>query len=152
MEAFCSGIEVALVAGHDRDARVAHRFDRNYGGLCRLAYLIVGDRAQAEELVMDAFVRTLSSWARVRNPERAEAYLRRVVVNACRSRLRRQARERRPIAGLVQGPGDDPGDGIGVWEAVLALPPESGALWSCTTTRIAPSPISPQLSAARRER
>ena len=48
------------VATDDRDERIRGLFDEHYGGLCRLAYLIVGDEAQAEELVMDAFVRTFA--------------------------------------------------------------------------------------------
>lgn len=125
MEALWSGDKVAQpVAGDDRNTHVAHLFNQNYSGLCRLAYLIVGDRTQAEELVMDAFVRTLSSWATVRDPERADAYLRRVVVNLCRSRLRRRHREgrQRNLAGPQPDTSADPGDDVGLWQAVLALP------------------------------
>jgi RNA polymerase sigma-70 factor (sigma-E family) len=82
-------------AGEDR---IRQLFDREYGGLCRLAYLIVGDRSQAEDVVMDAFVRTFASWRRIRDVDRADAYLRRAVVNASRSRARRRQTEQRGSA------------------------------------------------------
>lgn len=62
-----------------------------YGGLVRLARLLVRDPATAEDLVQDAFVRLYKSWSRVREPERAPAYLRSTVVNLARGRARTQA-------------------------------------------------------------
>ncbi|MFQ5557578.1 MAG: sigma-70 family RNA polymerase sigma factor, partial [Acidimicrobiales bacterium] len=63
--------------------------------LVRLAYLAIGDRETAEELVQDAFVATHRHWAAVRRPS---AYVRAAVINRCRSWTRRQVmeRERRP--------------------------------------------------------
>lgn len=78
-----------------RDEAVAALFDAHYAGLCRLAALLLGDGAQAEEAVQDAFVRTLAGWRRLRQPERAGAYLRVAVVNQCRSRGRRRVTELR---------------------------------------------------------
>ena len=49
----------------------------HYGGLCRLATLLLGDAAAAEEVVQEAFLRTFSSWWRLRQPERAQFYVRR---------------------------------------------------------------------------
>ena len=65
--------------------------------MLRLAYLMTGDRAAAEELVHDAFVSVHRNWDRATNPG---AYLRTAVVNACRSWWRRKAVElhRRPAA------------------------------------------------------
>jgi RNA polymerase sigma-70 factor (sigma-E family) len=60
--------------------------------LVRLAYLIVGDREQAEEIVHDAFVSTYAAWDRVREPI---AYVRTSVVNRSRGVLRRRRLERR---------------------------------------------------------
>lgn len=84
--------------------------------MVRLAYLLTGDRAAAEELVQDAFISVHRSWDRVTSPA---GYLRAAVVNACRSWGRRQVleRERRPAgaehASLVA---DE------MWDALLALP------------------------------
>lgn len=63
-----------------------------YRSLVRLAYLLTGTPAVAEELVQDAFVDCESAWTRVKDPK---PYVRRCVVNACRSWSRRAALERR---------------------------------------------------------
>jgi RNA polymerase sigma-70 factor (sigma-E family) len=79
----------------ERDRDVAALFDAHYTPMCRLAFVILGDGAVAEEIVMEAMLKTFSGWGRIRNPERADAYLRRTVVNLCRSRIRRKAIEAR---------------------------------------------------------
>jgi len=67
-------------------------FESEYATLCRLAFLMTGDTGRAEEIVMDAFVRSLARWRTVREPE---AYVRRAVLNLCRNRRRRAFLERR---------------------------------------------------------
>jgi RNA polymerase sigma-70 factor (sigma-E family) len=79
----------------ERDECLARLFDEHYKGLCRLAGLLLGDSAAAEEVVQEAFLRTFSSWWRVRHPERAQWYVRTCVVNLCRSKLRRRGTEER---------------------------------------------------------
>lgn len=78
----------------DEDAFV-DLYRARYEPMVRLAYLLTGDRAAAEELTQDAFVSVHRSWARAVSPP---AYLRTAVVNACRSWGRRKVleRERRP--------------------------------------------------------
>lgn len=58
--------------------------------LVRLAALLVHDRAEAEEIVQDAFVKAFVAWDRVRDPAKALSYLRSAVLNGSRSRLRHQ--------------------------------------------------------------
>lgn len=82
----------------DRDVRVAELFETEYAGLCRVAALLTGDRARAEELVMDAFTATFVGWRRLRDLDSAPAYLRRAVVNACRNAYARRGREYRANA------------------------------------------------------
>ena len=77
-----------------RDELMVLLFHRNHLRLCRLATLLVSDPARAEEIVQEAFLRTFSGWSRLRDPDCADAYLRRAVVNLCRSRLRRRQVER----------------------------------------------------------
>lgn len=79
-------------------AEVGVLFDRHYTALCRLAALILGDRGRAEEVVMDAFLHTCASWDRIREPARADAYLRRAVVNGAHTLARRHGVERRALA------------------------------------------------------
>ena len=61
----------------------------------RLAYLITGDRALAEDLVQDAFVRLAGRLLHLRGTGGFEAYLRRTVVNLANSHFRRRKVERR---------------------------------------------------------
>lgn len=66
-------------------------FAERYEPMVRLAMLLVGNEAVAEELVQDAFVRVHHKWATVEHPA---AYLRTAVVNACRNNRRRARLER----------------------------------------------------------
>ncbi len=62
--------------------------------LVRLALVMVGDLATAEDVVQDAFERLHSRWHRLREPTSALAYARSSVLNGCRS-VHRQAGVRR---------------------------------------------------------
>jgi RNA polymerase sigma-70 factor (sigma-E family) len=64
-------------------------------GLIRLAYLVLGDRAAAEDVVQDAFCGLYRNWGRLADPSSALPYLRSSVLNGCRSALRRRALGRR---------------------------------------------------------
>ena len=56
--------------------------------LARLAALLLHDASEAEEVVHDAFVKAHLAWPRLRDPDKALAYLRSCVLNGARSRLR----------------------------------------------------------------
>jgi RNA polymerase sigma-70 factor (sigma-E family) len=72
-------------------------FEVHYTHLVRLARHLLDDPADAEDVVMDAFVGLSRRWQHVRRTEDAFFYLRASVVNGSRSRLRRLkvARDRR---------------------------------------------------------
>jgi RNA polymerase sigma-70 factor (sigma-E family) len=114
------------LAAEDRDERIQALFEEHYRGLCRLAYLIVGDTVQAEEIVMDAFLRTFASWRRIRDLDRADAYLRRAVVNLSRTRVRRRRTEERsaPTGGVATTGWNVESHEAArhVWDAVRSLP------------------------------
>jgi RNA polymerase sigma-70 factor (sigma-E family) len=82
-------------SGAERDREVAALFDRHYAPLCRLAYVILGDGPMAEEIVMEALLKTFTGWGRIRDLDRSDAYLKRTVVNLCRSKIRRKVIESR---------------------------------------------------------
>lgn len=74
-------------AVRQRDQQIAVLFDESYASLRGLAYVMLGDAAAAEEVVMEAFEKTFSGWNRFRALEHPQAYLRQIVVNLCRSRF-----------------------------------------------------------------
>jgi RNA polymerase sigma-70 factor (sigma-E family) len=78
----------------DADEGVTALFRAHAGGLRRLARLLVDDEATAEDVVQDAFLRLHRRWFRLREPDKALAYLRTSVLNGARSRLRRRRTER----------------------------------------------------------
>lgn len=71
-----------LYAAHAPDAR-------------RIAYLLVGDRAQAEDITQEAFIRVLGRFGDLRKPHAFKTYLMRTVVSLTKNHFRRRALERR---------------------------------------------------------
>ncbi|MFI0448823.1 SigE family RNA polymerase sigma factor [Actinomadura sp. 6N118] len=65
-------------------------------GLMRLALMMVGDRATAEDVVQEAFLGLYRRWSNVQDRAKALTYVRSAVLNGCRSALRRR---RRPFRG-----------------------------------------------------
>jgi RNA polymerase sigma-70 factor (sigma-E family) len=81
---------VERVAG----GRLAELYERHAREATRLAYLLTGDRALAEDLVQDAFVRLAGRFLDLRDPDGFAHYLRRTVVNLSNSWYRRRRVER----------------------------------------------------------
>lgn len=88
----------------DADAVASRLFRDRYGTLVQMARLLVDDTESAEEVVQEAFVRLYGSWRRLRDPARAEAYLRSTVWNLARDRLRRRRTVRHHGAVTARGP------------------------------------------------
>lgn len=109
-----------------REAQVVALFRAEYGSLASLAALITGDRALADDIVMDAFVKLYAKWGSLGSIDRPEFYVKAMVVNLCRSKLRRGAVERRVNALFhrtrssieSESPMKDPE----LWDAVQKLP------------------------------
>ena len=70
------------------DRAVIELYSQHYRALVRLAALLVRDTPTAEEVVQDSFVAMHGGWQRLRDTEKALAYLRQAVVNRARSVLR----------------------------------------------------------------
>jgi|SRR5580658_1043485 RNA polymerase sigma-70 factor (sigma-E family) len=73
------------------DAAITELYCAHYRPLVRLAALLVHDVATAEEVVQDSFVALHAGLHRLRDHEKALAYLRAAVVNRSRSVLRHRA-------------------------------------------------------------
>ncbi len=70
-------------------------FTAQYASLVRLAAMLVDDAHTAEDLVQDAYIRVAARHFRLRDPDKALAYLRQTVVNLARNSLRRRLVARR---------------------------------------------------------
>jgi RNA polymerase sigma-70 factor (ECF subfamily) len=58
----------------------------------RLGNAILGNPAEAEDAVHDAFVVAWRKWGSLRDTAKFESWFKRIVVNTCRDRLRRRTR------------------------------------------------------------
>jgi RNA polymerase sigma factor (sigma-70 family) len=85
--------------------------------MVRLAHLITGSNAVAEEVVQEAFIRLQEHWDRADNHA---AYLRAIVTNMCKTQLRRRDHETRLVTPtqLVAFPPDIDE----TWMAICRLP------------------------------
>jgi len=70
------------------DLAVIELYSMHYTALVRLAAMLVRDTPTAEEVVQDAFIAMHDGWERLREAEKALAYMRQAVVNRSRSVLR----------------------------------------------------------------
>jgi Sigma-70 region 2 len=77
--------------GWSADRAVTEVYSAHYRALVGLAAVLVGDVLTAEGVVQDAFVAMHGSWSRLRDADRALAYVRQSVVNRSRSILRRRS-------------------------------------------------------------
>jgi RNA polymerase sigma-70 factor (sigma-E family) len=73
-------------------------YERHALGLTRLAFLMVGDRQTAEDVVQEAFCGLYRAWDRMSDHGHALGYVRSSVLNGSRSALRRSRRVPRAVA------------------------------------------------------
>jgi RNA polymerase sigma-70 factor (sigma-E family) len=107
--------------------RLSDLYRRYADDATRLAYLITGDRALAEDLVQDAFVKLAGRLLHLRDSGGFDAYLRRTVVNLANSHFRRRKVERlyaERQAGMLTPGQQDPDTSMRetARAALLALP------------------------------
>jgi RNA polymerase sigma-70 factor (sigma-E family) len=88
-----------LASGYPRaENAVAALYETHALALTKLAYVMLGDKASAEDVVQDAFFGLHRSWGRLSDPAMAVPYLRRSVLNGCKSVIRwRRVRARRVL-------------------------------------------------------
>jgi RNA polymerase sigma-70 factor (sigma-E family) len=70
------------------DLAIIELYSVQYKALVRLAAMLVRDTSTAEEVVQEAFIAMHDGWHRLKDSEKALAYLRQAVVNGSRSVLR----------------------------------------------------------------
>lgn len=119
-----------------RDADFAAYLAARQDSLLRTAYLITGNRNDAEDLVQTAFARLYLSWDRVRDQGSLDGYVRRILVNEHNSLWRRAWKRREHTAdhGVLHQHGSlhhdeyDEGMGTALWDVVQTLPRKARAV------------------------
>jgi len=87
----------------ERAAAFTDLAERHLDASYRLAALLLGNWADAEDATHDAAVLAWQRWASLRDQDRFEAWFQRILVNVCRDRMRR-----RRLRTIVPDPGDPP--------------------------------------------
>jgi RNA polymerase sigma factor (sigma-70 family) len=106
-------------------------------GLVRLGALLLRDRDRAQEVVQDVFIAAYPRLVRLREDGTALAYLRRSVVNRCRSGYRHHAVEKRYLA-AVAGSADAPGRAAGESAETVVARRDAGAALLESVHRLPP--------------
>ena len=95
---------------------------RNEGKMLRAAIAIMGGRADAEDVVQDVFVKLFEKLPQFESPEHETAWLIRVTVNLCKTRLRSHWRKLTvPLLDIYPAKTDEQPELAG---AVFSLPPK----------------------------
>jgi RNA polymerase sigma-70 factor (sigma-E family) len=119
-----------------RDKDFAAYLAARQPSLLRTAYLLTGNRHDAEDLVQTAFAKLYLSWDKVRDQGSMDGYVRRILVNEHNSLWRRAWKRREHttddtvIHALDKPHHDAHDDGVGaaLWEVVQTLPRKARAV------------------------
>lgn len=108
-------------------SELAGLYARHVSAAAALAYLLSGDRHQAEDLAQEAFIRAAGRFRHLRSPDAFGPYLRRTVVNLFLRHHRRRRMERELLArGLAGSPSSVTMPNVELqdelWRALGALP------------------------------
>lgn len=109
-------------------------FRADHRSIVALAWALTGDRAVAEEVTQEAFLRAHQRWGRIGGYDNPGAWVRRTAINLALSDRRRRGAERRALE-RVGPPAESSDDGAGAvasadrfWRAVRALPRRQAAV------------------------
>ena len=100
--------------------------------LLRTAYMLTGNRADAEDLLQTALAKTFLSWDRIREMEALDGYVRRILVNTQTSFWRRRKLTEYPTEVLPERAGRDATADLdlhdALWTALTGLPKRQRAM------------------------
>ncbi|MEV6925444.1 SigE family RNA polymerase sigma factor [Dactylosporangium sp. NPDC051485] len=108
-------------SAHDFDEFYAAKFDVLRGQI----YAYLGDRAEAQDLVQEAFCRAYSKWKKICRYDDPYAFVRRVAWNLATSRLRRQQTSMNFLRRQREEHADGPSpDRVALVAALAKIPPQ----------------------------
>ncbi len=119
-----------------KDADFAAYLAARQAGLLRTAYLLTGNRHDAEDLTQTAFAKLYLSWDKVRDRGSMDGYVRRILVNEHNSLWRRawkrreHAQDQTMLERVDRPTYDEYDDGRGsvLWDVVQTLPRKARAV------------------------
>jgi RNA polymerase sigma-70 factor (sigma-E family) len=85
-------LHVEIVSAQAPGREVTALYEAHALSLIRLAYVMLGDRPAAEDVVQEAFLVLYQRWSTLRDTASAPGYLRTSVLNGCRMVLRSSGR------------------------------------------------------------
>ncbi len=118
----------ALMVSRSRDDDFTEFLQARQPALLRTAYLLTGDRADAEDLLQNSLAKLYLAWDKVQQRDSVDAYLRRIMVNENNSVWRRPFKRREVVTGEIpesrHGVSDryDDGEAARLWSFVQTLP------------------------------
>ena len=117
----------------DRDEEFSRYVTERSGAWLRVAYLLTGNRADAEDLLQTALAKTYLSWNRIQDKGAVDGYVRRVLVNTQTSWWRKRRVEEYASDQLPEQPWEDTRPGefelrATVWTALAGLPKRQRAV------------------------
>ena len=92
----------------DRDEEFSRYVTERSGALLRIAYLLTGNRADAEDLLQTALAKTYLAWDRIKDRAALDGYVRRTMVNTHISGWRRRRVEEYPTDEIPDRPAAEP--------------------------------------------
>jgi RNA polymerase sigma-70 factor (sigma-E family) len=87
-----------IASDADATRAVTALYQEHALGLTRLAFVMLGDRYAAEDVVQEAFCGLYRAWSRLPSHDNVLGYVRVSVLNGCRSVIRHARRAPRPVA------------------------------------------------------
>jgi RNA polymerase sigma-70 factor (sigma-E family) len=116
-----------------RDAEFTEYLQARQARLLRTAYLLTGDRHQAEDILQTSLAKLYLSWDKVRDRDSVDGYVRRIMVNENNSLWRRAWKRREHATDALPEPTPhldsyDDGRDAALWDVVQSLPPKARAV------------------------
>ncbi len=93
---------MALAAGRGDRAAFEALLARHYDGIFRLAWRVLGDQAEAEDVTQDVCIRLARTIEGFRGDAKFRTWLHRITLNAARDAIRRRATRAEATKGFTQ--------------------------------------------------